>query len=47
MPAMKQSLEEAEQTAAFAMACGSQKIGQTPPPVSISDLLQTLKVSRR
>ncbi|XP_020706979.1 transcriptional adapter 1-like isoform X2 [Athalia rosae] len=44
VPAMKQTLEEAEQATAFALACSAQTTSSTPDPISVANLLQALKV---
>ncbi|XP_034945141.1 transcriptional adapter 1-like [Chelonus insularis] len=44
VPAMKQSVEEVEQVTAFAMACSTQTLPPSLPPVGVKDLLQTLKI---
>ncbi|XP_074111546.1 transcriptional adapter 1 isoform X1 [Cotesia typhae] len=44
VPSVKQTVEEMEQATAFAMACSTSVLSSPLPPVSINDLLQTLKV---
>ena len=44
LPAVKPSVEEAEQATAFSLACSTQVMSPSPPPVSIVDLQQILKV---
>ncbi|XP_033211096.1 transcriptional adapter 1-like [Belonocnema kinseyi] len=44
MPAVKPSVEEAEQATAFSLACASQTILPSPPPVSVADLQKILKI---
>ncbi|XP_011308554.1 transcriptional adapter 1 [Fopius arisanus] len=46
VPAVKQSIDDIEQATAFAMACSSQTLPPELPPVSVADLLHTLKVHK-
>ncbi|XP_057330340.1 transcriptional adapter 1-like [Microplitis mediator] len=44
VPAVKQTVDEMEQATAFAMACSTPVLSPALPPVSVNDLLQTLKI---
>ncbi|XP_046415911.1 transcriptional adapter 1-like [Neodiprion virginianus] len=46
VPAMKQTLEEAEQANAFALACSTQTTSPTPDPVNVANLQQALKIHK-
>ena len=46
MPNPKMCIEDAEQATAFALACSTQTLTPTPPPVNIVDLQKTLRVHK-
>lgn len=45
-PIIRQSVVDAENAKTFAMACASQTLPPTPPPVSLIDFEETLKVHK-
>lgn len=46
VPSIKRSIDDIEQATAFAMACSSQTLPPQLPPVSIGELLQTMKIHK-
>ncbi|XP_014230092.1 transcriptional adapter 1-like [Trichogramma pretiosum] len=46
MPNPKMDIEDAEQEAAFALACSKQTLVPHPPPICISDVLNTLQIHK-
>lgn len=44
VPAVKQTLEEIEQSTAFALACSTQKTSQIQDTINIGNLQKTMKV---
>lgn len=47
VPTVKPTVFEAEEERAFSLACAEQVLEPPPPPVSVADLMRTLKVKKK